>query len=128
MNTPIEILLAVADIGGQLGIADGNTLRMRLPADCPQVLKGAIREKKPALLQLLRLNFLLIQSDALGATLYWTPDEGTKEALAAAGADPGSIYMAPELAQLVRRRVTTGELPLIHAAKLRFQGRLTEPH
>src|SRR5947209_3037988 len=42
MTTPIEILLAVGDIGGRLGIA-GDKLRMLLPPDCPAELKDAIR-------------------------------------------------------------------------------------
>jgi hypothetical protein len=126
MMKPIEILLAVADIGGRLGIAD-DKLRMLLPADCPPELKAAIRQHKAALLELLRLNFLVVNSDTLNATVFWTPDEAAKESLAAAGADLGSIYTASELAQLVNRRVTVGELPVIHAAKTRFNGKLTEP-
>jgi len=126
MKTPVELLLAVAEIGGQLGPAD-DRLRMLLPADCPPELKGAIRQHKSALLELLRLDFLVVRSDTLNATVFWTPDEATKESLAAAGADLGSIYTASELEQLVHRPVTTNELPLIHAAKQRFKGKVTKP-
>jgi hypothetical protein len=126
MKTPFEVLMAVADLGGKLGIA-GERLQMLLPADCPPELKDAIRRHKPALLELLRLNFLVVQSDTLNATVFWTPDERTKESLAASGADLGSIYTASELEQLVNHRVTVAELPLIHAAKKRFNGKLTEP-
>jgi hypothetical protein len=90
-------------------------------------LKGAIRQHKSALLELLRLDFLVVQFDTLNATVFWTPNEATKESLAAAGADLGSIYTVSELEQLVHRRVTTNELPLIHAAKQRFSGNLREP-
>jgi hypothetical protein len=127
VTTPVEILHSVIQAGGQLGIAGDNLLRMLLPADCPPELKDAIRQHKPALLELLRLNFLVVRSDVLNTTLFWTPDEATKESLAAAGADRGSIYTAAELEQLVHRRVTVGELPLLHAAKKRFNGKLTEP-
>jgi hypothetical protein len=126
MMKPIEILLAVADIGGRLGISD-DKLRMLLPAECPPELKAAIRQHKAALLELLRLNFLVVNSDTLNATVFWTPDEAVKESLAAAGAGRSSIYTASELEQLVNRRVTVGELPVIHAAKTRFNGKLTEP-
>ena len=126
MKTPIEVLLAVDGGGGKLGIT-GDKLRMLLPADCPPELKGAIRQHKSALLELLRLDFLVVRSDTLNATLFWTPDEAAKDSLAAAGAELGSIYTASELEQLVRQRVTTNELPLIHAAKQRFRGKVTNP-
>jgi hypothetical protein len=126
MNTAIEVWLAVADVGGKLA-ADGDKLRMFLPLDCRPELKAAIRQHKAALLELLRLDFLVVRSDTLNATVFWTPDEATKESLAAAGADLGSIYTASELEQLVHRRITTNELPLIHAAKQRFRGKVTKP-
>lgn len=125
MKTPVDVLVAVAGVGGRLGIAD-DRLRMLLPADCPPELKGAIRQHKSTLLELLRLVFLVVRSDTLNATVFWTPDEATKASLAAAGADLGSIYTASELEQLVNRRVTVGDLPLIHAAKKRFKGKLAE--
>jgi hypothetical protein len=125
--TPVETLLAVAHIGGRLG-AVGSNLQGFLPANCPVELKGAIRQQKLALLELLRLNFLVVRSDALKALLFWTPSEATKEVLIAGGADTGSVYTAGELAQLVNRRATTADLLLLHAARQRFQGKLTEPH
>lgn len=126
MSTPIEILLAVADIGGRLGIT-GQHLRMLLPPDCPPELKASIRAHKPALLELLRLNFLIVQSGTVNARLFWTPDTATKQALAAAGASAGSIYTAGELEHLNSHRVTVAELPLIHAVKQRFNGTVGEP-
>lgn len=126
MKTVLETFLAVASIGGRLGIA-GDRLRMLLPADCPPELKDAIRQKKAALLDLLRLDFLIVRSDTLSATIFWTPNEDTKGSLVVAGAAPGSIYTAAELEILVHRRLTVGELTLIHAAKQRFSGRLSEP-
>jgi hypothetical protein len=127
MKTPVEVLLAIVAIGGRLDSVGDGRLRMLLPPDCPTELKNASRQHKAALLEWLRLNFLVILSEALHATLLWTPDEATKEPLAAAGADLGSIYTAPELGQSVHRRVATGGLPLLHAAKRRCNGKLTEP-
>jgi hypothetical protein len=126
MKTPVDVLLAVAGCGGKLGIT-GDRLRMLLPADCPSELKPAIRQHKSALLELLQLNFLVVRSDTLNGIIFWTPDEATKECLVTNGADRGSIYTASELKQLVYRRVTVGELPLLHAAKRRFGGKLIEP-
>lgn len=121
MRTPISTWLAVAAIGGRLRIAEGG-LRMLLPADCPPELKDAIRQHKAALLQLVRLDFLTVRSDALNATIFWTPDEATKEALVFFGASPGSVYTAAELQHLVHCRVTVHDLPLIHTAKRQFDG------
>lgn len=126
MTTPLEIWLAVGAIGGKLGLA-GDRLRMLLPADCPPELKDAIRQHKAALLQLVRLDFLTVRSETLNATVFWMPDETIKEALETFGASPGSVYTAVELQHLVQRRVTLHELPMIHAAKQRFNGRLIEP-
>jgi hypothetical protein len=93
----------------------------------PRATGTPIRQHKFALLELLGLNFLVVRSATLNTTLFWTPDEATKKSLTAAGADSGNIYTASELKQLVNRRVTVGDLPLLHAARQRFNGKLTEP-
>ena len=100
---------------------------MLLPSDCPAELKAAIRAHKLALLKLLALDFLIVHSDALKATVFWTPDETTKESLVTAGADRGSTYTAAELEHLIHQRITAAELPAIHAVKQRFSGKLREP-
>ena len=51
--------MAVAYIGGCSSVA-GAKLQMLLPADCPPEFKGAIRQHKSALLELLRLDFLVV--------------------------------------------------------------------
>ena len=124
MKKPIEIVLAVADMDGRLGTV-GDKLRMLLPADCPCELKESIRQHKDALIDLLRLTFLIVRSDVSSGPIFWTPDELTKDSLVAAGADRGSIYSAPELEVIVHHRITIGELPLFHDAKKRFSGKLT---
>jgi hypothetical protein len=126
MKTPVDVLLSVVDVGGRLGVA-GDRLRMLLPVDCPPQLKSAIRQHKVALLQLLRSKFRVVRSDTLNATVFWTPDEATKNSLVDAGCDLGSIYTATELQQLVNGRVTAVELPLIHTAKRRFKGKVIKP-
>ncbi len=123
MKTPVELLLTVTNIDGCLTTA-GDRLRVLLPADCPPELKDDIRQHKPALLDLMRHPFLIVRSGALNSTVFFVPDEATKESLVAAGADPGSIYTRAELDVLVRRRTTAKELRLIHAAKQRFNGKV----
>jgi hypothetical protein len=126
MKSPVEILFAVNQEAGHIEPA-GDKLRVFLPADCPPELKEVIRQHKAALLDLLRLNFVVVRSDTLNTTVFWTPDESTKEALVNKGVHRGDIYTASELEQLVNRRVTDKELPLIHAAKKCFDGKLKEP-
>jgi hypothetical protein len=120
------VLLRVAGIGGRLS-AVGNKLRMLLPPDCAPELKDAIRLHKLALLDLLQVALLIVQSDALNSIVFFVADDTTKESLVSAGADPGSIYTKAELAVLVCRRTTVKELRLIHAAKQRFNGKVTNP-
>ena len=125
MKTPVDVLLAVAAIGGKLGILEGNALRTLLPRDCPPALKDAISTHKPGLLVLLRATFLVVRADAIKGPVLWTPDEANRALLIASGAEPGIIYTAAELEQLVYRRIPVEELPLIHAVKKRFNGNLT---
>jgi hypothetical protein len=124
MKTPAQVLVAVADIGGNLSIAR-DKLRMLLPADCPPELKDLIRQHKPALLDLMRLTFLVVRSGVLNCSVFFVPDDTTKNSLIAAGVELGSIYTRSELAVLVKRRVSVDELRLIHEAKQRFDGTVT---
>ena len=120
---PIQTMLAVAAIGGRLGI-DGENLRTILPRDCPAELKAAIKRHKQGLLLLLRMNFLIVQSDVTGGMLLWVPDQMTKDLLLDAGADASVIYAPDDLSTLVNRRVTVGELAAIHEARRVFNGRI----
>jgi hypothetical protein len=124
MRTPVELLLTVANIGGHITSA-GDKLRTLLPPDCPPELKEEIRQRKPALLDLMRLTFLIVRSEVLDAVVFFTPDDVTREALIASGADPGSIYTRAELEVLLRQRITPQELGRIHAAKKQFNGTIT---
>jgi hypothetical protein len=126
MKTPVEVLLTVVRIGGKLDSA-GDRLRMLLPANCPPELKDDIRQHKAALLDLMQLRFLIVRSAVLNATVFFTSDDATKESMVAAGADSGSIYTRAELEVLVRGRITATELRLFHAAKQRFNAKVTNP-
>jgi hypothetical protein len=120
LNRPVEILLKVARIGGQLNAVNGR-LRVLLPEDCPPGLKEEIRQHKTALLSLLSLAFGF-RSDVLSSIIFFVADDATKQSLVRAGVDPGIIYTKFELAELVHKRVTRDELPRIHAAKQIFHG------
>ena len=126
MKSPVDVLLSVDSIGGRLRITDGQ-LRMLLPADCRKELKDDIRQHKPALLDLMRLTFLVVHSGALNSIVFFVPDDSTKDSLVSAGADAGSIYTRAELQTLVRDRPTLDELRLNHTAKQLLHGRVSNP-
>jgi hypothetical protein len=119
MKTPVELLLTVANMGGQIAAA-GDRLQILSPPECPPELKQDMRQHKPALLKLMRLTFAIVRSGVLSATVFFVPDEATKQSLTLAGAKPGSVYTKAELATLVARRITPDELRLIHAGKQQF--------
>jgi len=121
MKSPVELLLSVANVGGDVTIA-GDRLRMLLPAECRPELKDGIRRHKSALLKLMRLTFLSVRSDILNTAVFFVPDDATKQSLILAGAKPGDIYTKAELSILVARRITPTELRLIHAGKQQFNG------
>lgn len=119
----IETIMAVAAIGGRLG-TDGDRLKTFLPVDCPSELKAAIREQKSNLIALLNLNFLIVESETVGATLFWVPDESTKNSLLSAGVSTSLIYTARELQLLTGKRITTHDLEVIHSAKETLKGQV----
>ena len=126
MNTPVSTLLAVAATGGRLRPGEAGKLRMLLPASATDELKAAVRHHKSALLELLKLEFLIIESAALGgAILFWAPDDDTKISLVQFGADASAVYTAEELRLLANKRVTVPELAAIHASRRAFGGRVT---
>ena len=125
MRTPVELLLTIANIGGRITTA-GDRLRTLLPAECPPELKDEIRQHKPALLKLMGLTFLIVESRVLGTVVLFVPDQATKKSLVLAGANVGSIYTRRELGALLARRAAPNELRLIHAAKQQFNGEVRD--
>ncbi len=91
MTAAADTLVAVSKVGGRLEPA-GEHLRTLLPRECPGDLRTHIRQNKPQLLCLLRHEFLIVHSNALRETVFFAVDEQAKEALIAAGAEPGCIY------------------------------------
>jgi len=72
--SPVDVLKAAADRGLTLRI-NGEKLRVlpaeRLSADFADVLKA----HKPALLALLKLRFVMVDSQILGETIFFAEDE-----------------------------------------------------
>jgi len=58
----------------------------------PKLFADTLQDHKPQLLALLRLPFVMVDSEILGETIFFCQDEATKAALIEAGADelPGS--------------------------------------
>ena len=129
MKTPIETLLAVADIGGKLGVAADGRLRTLLPRNCPSEIKHAIRENKAALLQLVNSSFLIVRSATLhGQISFWTTDEANRELLLKCGASPSTTYTFGELDRIVRLNPNEDGLRLLHRIRQTFGGRITNPN
>jgi hypothetical protein len=127
--TPIEVLKQAAGHGLKLE-AHGDDLHVipsdRAPSDFVLLLKA----HKPQLLTLLRLPFVIVDSQILGETIFFAEDEDTRAALIEAGAEPWSIYTKDELRVLVAQNrvapLTAAELRKVHEIKWAFDGRITK--
>jgi hypothetical protein len=126
--TPIEVLKRAAGHGLKLE-AHGDDLHVMPGNRCPADFVPVLKAHKPALLALLKLPFVMVDSKALGDTIFFCEDEDTKGALVEAGAEPASVYTREELRVLVdqhrRAPITAADLLRIHGARRVFNGRLT---
>src|SRR5215470_7366854 len=122
--TPIELLEKAADLGLKLGSEGRHTLTVEPPSRCPRAFADTLKDHKWLLLDLLRLPFVMVFSQALGETIFFCQDEDTKEALVEAGAEPWSIYTKAELRILVGQNrvapLNVEELRTLHEAKRQF--------
>ncbi len=127
--TTIDIFRQAAERGLRLKPV-GNELHVNPARCCPPDLVPVLRAHKPHLLSLLQLPFVMVDSKALGAPLFFCEDDDTKGALVEAGADPWSIYTRAELRTLcVQNRIaplTAAELRKVHEIKRMFRGRITK--
>jgi hypothetical protein len=126
---PVETLLKVGGIGGQLEAVGPDKLRMHLPADAPQALKEEIRQNKPALLAiLLGPPFLIVRAEGLqGETLFWTATAAGRDLLIAHGAPHGSVFNYGELDTVSRINPHSERLHQLCHAKRLFDGRIRPP-
>jgi hypothetical protein len=85
----------------KLGFEPPDTLTVEPARLCPPEFAEVLRAHKPALLALLKLPFVMVQSATLGeTTILFCADEDTKGALVEAGAELWSIYTLAELQTL----------------------------
>jgi hypothetical protein len=77
---------------------------------------------------LLKLPFVMVDSQILGETIFFAEDEDARVALVEAGAEPWSIYTKDELRVLVAQNRAKPFLPdelcRLHEIKRTFHGRI----
>ena len=127
-QTTIEVFQRAAELGLKLGFEPPDTLTLKPASRCPAKFADALRAHKPQLLALLRLPFVMVESQILEETIFFCQDEDTKAALIQAGADEWSIYTKDELRVLVAQNriapLTPFELRKVHEIKRTFNGRI----
>jgi hypothetical protein len=128
--TAIALLQKAADLDLRLGVEGPRTLTVE-PADkCPLAFADTLKDHKWLLLDLLRLPFVMVFSQALGETIFFCQDEDTKSSLIEAGAEPWSVYTRDELQILVAQNrvapLSDDELRKVHDIKGTFGARIVE--
>jgi hypothetical protein len=130
MPTPIALLEKAADLGLKLGSEGRHTLTVEPPSRCPRVFADTLKDHKWLLLDLLRLPFVMVYSEALGETVFFCWDQDTKTTLIEAGAEPWSIYTRAELQVLVAQNriapLSEDDLKKVHTLKRSFNARIAE--
>jgi hypothetical protein len=128
-TTTIEVFQKAAELGLKLGAELPDTLTLQPARLCSAEFAEVLKAHKPALLALLKLPFVMVFSQILGATIFFCEGENTKGALVEAGADSASVYARVELRVLIeqhrRAPITAADLLRIHGARRSFNGRLT---
>jgi hypothetical protein len=129
-TTTIEVFQKATELGLKLGFELPDTLTVEPARLCSAEFAELLRAHKVALLASLRLPFVMVYSQALGATIFFCEDEVTKAALVEVGASPWSIYTKDELQTLCEQNriapLTTAELRKLHEIKRTFHGRITK--
>jgi hypothetical protein len=129
-TTTIEVFQKAAELGLKLGVEPPDTLTLQPARLCSAEFAEALKAHKPALLALLRLPFVMVESQILQETIFFCEDDDTRVALVQAGASEWSIYTRAELRTLcVQNRVaplTAAELRKVHEIKRAFDGRITK--
>jgi hypothetical protein len=130
IQNTIAILQRAADLGLKLAFEPPNTLTYEPIENCPAEFADALRSRKPQLLALLQLPFVMVFSQILEETIFFCEDEATKAALVDAGADECSIYTKDELRVLVAQNrvapLSIAELRKVHEIKRTFNGRIAK--
>ena len=129
MPTPIALLKKAADLDLKLGREGQGILTVEPASRCPPDFADALRAHKGQLLALLQLPFVMVYSDAVEETLFFSQDDDVKAALVAAGADQWSIYTKRELRQLIASNrlapISQAQLKKLHEIKCMFRARIS---
>jgi hypothetical protein len=122
-------LQEASELGLKLGVESPDTLTLQPARLCSAEFAEVLKANKPALLALLKLPFVMVESQTLGETIFSAEDEDTKGALVEAGASEWSIYTKDELRVLVaQNRVapfSPAELRKVHEIKRTVSGRIS---
>ena len=129
-ETPISIIQRAADLGLKLAFTPPDTLDVKASGPWPKEFADTLRNHKAQLIALLRLPFVMVDSEILGETIFFCADEDTRSALVEAGAEFFSIYTRDELRVLCEQNrvapLTAAELRRVHEIKRTFSGRITQ--
>ena len=128
-DTPIAILRKAADFGLRLTFIPPDALDVKASGPWPKDFADTLRTHKVQLLALLRLPFVMVESQILEETIFFCADEPTRAALIEGGADEFSIYTRYELRVLVEQNrvapISAAELGKVHQIKRTFSGRIS---
>jgi hypothetical protein len=129
IQNTIGILQRAADLGIKLAFEPPNTLTYEPIERCPPAFVDTLKDHKWLLLDLLRLPFVMVFSEALGETVFFCEDEATKTALISSGASEWTIYTKRELRQLIAQNriapISADELRKLHEIKKTFHAKIT---
>ena len=125
--TARDLLVKAAQQGLTIS-ARGDRLAVRPNRLLTPNFANLLRAHKPELLALLRLHFVIVESEALGATIFFAENEETRAVLVEAGAEPASVYTRDELRVLVEQHrkqpFTVADLLRLHEARRMFGARI----
>jgi hypothetical protein len=125
----IQVLERAADLGLKLAIAAPDRLTYQPIEKCPLDFVETLKTYKPRLLSLLRLPFVMVDSQILGETIFFCEDADTRDALVQFGAEEWSIYTKSELRTLCEQNrvapLSPAELRKVHEIKRTFSGRIS---
>ena len=99
-----------------------------LPEHCDPGIKDAIRVHKAALLKLLEITFIVVESELVGRALFFVPGKVERTILIDCGAQSGEVFTYAELSRLVRSRLSEADVRSIIEAKLLYDGRIGAPN
>jgi hypothetical protein len=129
-TTTIEVFQKAAELGLELGIEPPDTLTLKPARLCSAEFAGVIKVHKPALLTLLKLPFVIVDSQILGETIFFCADDDTRDALIQAEASEWSIYTRAELQTLCEANrvapLSPDELRKVHEIKRTFNGTIAK--